>query len=162
MKDEFGNDFINIICNDSTKKYHFIRVNNILMYSEEFLKEQELFESKVLMMELYAGWLANKKLSDPDAEFSNNDVKRLETADGILKDLKDDGTSYTVDQQLVRLYNANMIMEEKKIANDYLTEAKLHDHSGIDELYDYIEKTKAWRDETSETDDRATAKDRIR
>ena len=53
-------------------------------------------------------------------------------------------------------------MEEKKIANDYLTEAKLHDHSGIDELYDYIEKTKAWRDETSETDDRATAKDRIR
>lgn len=162
MKDEFGNDFINIICNDSTKKYHFIRVNNILMYSEEFLKEQELFESKVLMMELYAGWLANKKLSDPDAEFSNNDVKRLETADGILKDLKDDGTSANTDQQLVRLYNANMIMDEKKIANDYLTEAKLHDHSSIDELYDYIEKTKAWRDETTETDDRATAKDRIR
>jgi len=162
MKEEFGNDFINLICNDSTKKFHFIRMNNMLMYSEEFLKEQELQESKVLMMELYAGWLTNKKLNDPGAEFSNNDVKRLETADVILKDLKDDGTSAEIDQQLVRLYNANMLMNEKKIAHNYLTEAKLHDHSSIDELYDYIEKTKTWREELSNTDDRGTAKDHIR
>lgn len=162
MKEEYGSDFINTLCNDSTKKHHFNRLNLILTNSEEFLKDQELFESKVLMMELYAGWLANKKLSKPDAEFSNIDVKRLEAADGILKDLKDDGSSSLIDQQLVRLYNANMIMSEKKIANNYLTEAKLHDHSGINELYDYIEKTKTWRDEISETDDRATAKDRIR
>jgi len=162
MKEEFGNDFINIICNDSTKKFHFIRINNILMNSEEYLKDQELLESKVLMMELYAAWLANKKLSDPGAEFSNTDVKRLETADGILKDLKDDGTSAGVDQQLVRLYNANMLMDEKKIAHNYLTEAKLHDHSSMDELYDYIEKTKTWREEITETDNRVIAKDHIR
>lgn len=162
MKEEYGSDFINTLCNDSTKKHHFNRVNLILMNSEEFLKDQDLFESKVLMMELYAGWLANKKLSNPDAEFSNIDVKRLEATDDILKDLKDDGSSSLIDQQLVRLYNANMIMGEKKIANNYLTEAKLHDHSGINELYDYIEKTKTWRDEISETNDRATAKDRIR
>ncbi|HBG71738.1 MAG: hypothetical protein A2W93_06495 [Bacteroidetes bacterium GWF2_43_63] len=162
MKEELGNDFVRIISNDSAKKYHFIRVNNILMNSEEYLKDQELLESKVLMMELYAAWLANKKLSMPDAEFSNTDVKRLEAADVILKDLKDDGSSSFVDQQLMRLYNANMLMNEKKIAHNYLTEAKLHDHSVIEELYDYIEKTKAWRDETSVTEDRSTAKDRIR
>jgi len=55
-----------------------------------------------------------------------------------------------------------MLMNEKKIAHNYLTEAKLHDHSSIDELYDYIEKTKTWREELSNTDDRATAKDHIR
>ncbi|HPF00027.1 MAG TPA: hypothetical protein PKY63_05090 [Bacteroidales bacterium] len=162
LKSEYGTDYINIITSDTSKTHQFIRLNNIVKVSEEYLRDEELIESKIIMEELYAAWLANKKLSDPDAGFSQNDVDRLEKADKILAALKDDGTSANTDQQLVRLYNANMIMDEKKIANDYLTEAKLHDHSSIDELYDYIEKTKAWRDETSETDDRATAKDRIR
>lgn len=162
LKSHLGTDFIHVITNDSTQKHQFTRMNNIVKESEEYLKGEELIESKIIMEELYAAWLDNKRKTKPDAGFAASDLDRLEKADEILADLKDDGTSSNIDQQLVRLYNANTIMGEKKIANDYLTEAKLHDHSGIDELYDYIEKTKVWRDETSETDDRATAKDRIR
>lgn len=162
LKSELGTNYIYTINSDTTQKHQFIRLNNIVKVSEEYLKDDELIESKIIMEELYAGWIENKRKSDPGVGFSNTDVERLEKADKILANLKDDGTSSEIDQQLVRLYNANMTMNENKIANNYLTEAKLQDHSSIDELYDYIEKTKAWRDGTSETDDRATAKDRIR